>query len=725
MVRSFLARWWQQVRKQNLRQHARRGPRLGIERLEERTVLSTLLVVNSADNGPGSLRDTIANAASGDTILFSHRLEGQTITLTSGQLALTKDLSIVGLGANDLAVSGNAASRILAIASGTNVSVSGLTLTEGLSDQGGGIDNAGTLTLDHCAVTANVAQGDSTTTGQGGAVFNEPGATLKITQSLFRGNQVSGGMLGIGFGGGLMNFGTATITGSRFSANQAAGGGSAYGAGGAIANQNGANLAISGCTFDSNVASTGQGFFAVGGAIDNDNGIYPQGAAISVTDSTFTGNQAQGGAHTSLGGALFSFLGSLNVARCLFQNNQVTSSYFAESGALDNEDCPATISDSRFLFNQAIGSAGGSTAAGALTNLQSTMTLTNCALLGNAGIGGDGANGSTRFGESNGGAILNYQGMLQMSQCSLTGNLARGGNNGDNTSNTAVGAALGGGIFNYPDSTLTVSCSSFTGNQAISGTIGVGYGPLAIGGGIDSDVGSTLTVDRSTFTANRVVGGNGSAGYAGGIGFGGAIVNQFSSVATITNSVFLGNQAQGGAGGTGGNGGDGVGGGLVNGHPVGFETLADTASLTLTNCLVLLNVAQGGTGGAGANGGDGLGGGIEEGLLDGPSAPSMTMTSTSIGGNVAVGGTSGAGGTGGNGQGGGVYVANGASACFAHARIVANIALGGSGSTSGQGVGGGLYIVAGANVGGIDTVIAGDHASTSNDDIFGVFKPTC
>jgi hypothetical protein len=55
-------------------------PRL--EGLEERTVLSTLTVLNAPDKGAGSLRDTITNAKSGDAIVFDPSLNGQSITLT-------------------------------------------------------------------------------------------------------------------------------------------------------------------------------------------------------------------------------------------------------------------------------------------------------------------------------------------------------------------------------------------------------------------------------------------------------------------------------------------------------------------------------------------------------------------------------------------------------------------------------------------------------------------
>ncbi len=67
-----------------------------IDLMETRTLLSTLTVSTANDNGPGSLRATIAAATSGDTIDFSSKLSGLTIKLTSGELALGASLNIDG-----------------------------------------------------------------------------------------------------------------------------------------------------------------------------------------------------------------------------------------------------------------------------------------------------------------------------------------------------------------------------------------------------------------------------------------------------------------------------------------------------------------------------------------------------------------------------------------------------------------------------------------------------
>ena len=59
---------------------------------------STLTVTNNLDSGAGSLRDTIAASRSGDLINFDPSLNGQTIILTSGELAISWSLDIEGPG---------------------------------------------------------------------------------------------------------------------------------------------------------------------------------------------------------------------------------------------------------------------------------------------------------------------------------------------------------------------------------------------------------------------------------------------------------------------------------------------------------------------------------------------------------------------------------------------------------------------------------------------------
>ncbi len=223
---------------------AQRAFRPCLEALEGRWVPSTLTVLNNLDSGAGSLRAEIAAAHSGDTIVFAPSLDGQTVTLTSGELLIRKNLTIAGPGAGQLAVSGNNASRVFEVTKTvTSVTLSGLTIRNGvangvgLAGEGGGILNHGTLTVSGSTLSSNSA-------GQGGGILND--ATLTVTNSTLSGNSGSGG-------GGIHNDGTLTFNGSILSGNVAS-------FGGGILNYG--PLTVSGSTLSGNSAS-------YGGAIGN------------------------------------------------------------------------------------------------------------------------------------------------------------------------------------------------------------------------------------------------------------------------------------------------------------------------------------------------------------------------------------------------------------------------------------------------------------------------
>ncbi len=61
---------------------------------------ATLTVTNTNDSDPGSLRQAIADAASGDTIEFDLPASA-VIGLTSGELLIDKSLTISGPGAEN------------------------------------------------------------------------------------------------------------------------------------------------------------------------------------------------------------------------------------------------------------------------------------------------------------------------------------------------------------------------------------------------------------------------------------------------------------------------------------------------------------------------------------------------------------------------------------------------------------------------------------------------
>jgi len=106
-----------------------------------------IVVTNTNDSGPGSLRDALAAANDSDTI-DATGVSG-TILLISGELQITHNVTINGPGAGNLAVNGNATFRVFENFA-SNVTISGLTMTNGSAPgtvEGGGILNHGGLTV--------------------------------------------------------------------------------------------------------------------------------------------------------------------------------------------------------------------------------------------------------------------------------------------------------------------------------------------------------------------------------------------------------------------------------------------------------------------------------------------------------------------------------------------------------------------------------------------------
>ena len=175
------------------------------------------VVTNTNDSGEGSLRQAILNAnafAGADIVGFDTAgvfATDQTITLTSGQLTITDDVTIEGTGANNLTVSGNNTSRSFLISrAGTDAILDSLTIANGNAGDanGGGIFVSSGTTL--LLTNSNISENQAATAG---GIYNLGIAT--IINSTLSNNQVSFN------GGAIYNIGTATITNSTVSGNQA------------------------------------------------------------------------------------------------------------------------------------------------------------------------------------------------------------------------------------------------------------------------------------------------------------------------------------------------------------------------------------------------------------------------------------------------------------------------------------------------------------------------
>lgn len=251
------------------------------------------LVTNLNDDGPGSLRRAITCVAPGSTITFD--VTGK-ISLAS-PLLVGQNLSISGPGAASLALDGGNAVRVLRVFAGSTVSVSGVTIQNGLDTTpetepggGGGIWNQGTLALSSCAVNGNRQTGS----GVGAGIMNSKGATLTIDRCTVSNNTASGSFP---HGGGLYSYGPATITNSTFSGNTVLGGAAAPATGGAIYSEWEMPLTIVGSTLTGN-SVTNPGYpdsSSLGG------GIYSLGTT-TLKNSTVVGNSALGPLNTAVGG---------------------------------------------------------------------------------------------------------------------------------------------------------------------------------------------------------------------------------------------------------------------------------------------------------------------------------------------------------------------------------------------------------------------------------------
>ena len=99
------------------------------------TGATTITVLNNNDNGSGSLRQAVASAGSGDSIVFAPAVTG-TIALTGGELDVNQNLTVTGPGAATLAISGSTNSRVFNIGSNVTVTISSLTICNGHTTNG-------------------------------------------------------------------------------------------------------------------------------------------------------------------------------------------------------------------------------------------------------------------------------------------------------------------------------------------------------------------------------------------------------------------------------------------------------------------------------------------------------------------------------------------------------------------------------------------------------------
>ncbi len=305
-------------------------------------------VSNTDDSGVGSLRQAIfdANARSGsDTITFEAALDGQEIRLTSGALVISdttgRTLVDASGSAGGIVLSGDADgsnsasssdSRVIEVEDSAIAEIRNVVVSEGVSsygmdswlaysgEDGGGILNAGDLTMIDCEIRGNTAGGGGDSLGS------------NLGQIAVAG--------GGGSGGGIYNSGVLRLTDCQVSDNTAGDGGDAT-FGGSVLNVYGGTGGSGGGIYNEAVGSvillrtivhnnhSGDGGFADGktsgantyGGNGNGGGAIMNRGVLNITeslisrntsgdggrairgDTSTSGNAGEGGGIRSTGGA--------------------------------------------------------------------------------------------------------------------------------------------------------------------------------------------------------------------------------------------------------------------------------------------------------------------------------------------------------------------------------------------------------------------------------------
>ncbi|MEO6034017.1 MAG: choice-of-anchor Q domain-containing protein [Verrucomicrobiota bacterium] len=504
---------------------------LGLIAITESATAATLTVSNLNDSGAGSFRQALINAAAtNDVIDFAPGVAG-TITLTSGELAFTKHVTITGPGATNLTISGNNASRVFSVSSGV-ITISGLRIANGfvsgnpnsLNAGGGILNNSARLTVRNCEIVNNVHAG-GLNTGQGGGVWHvsgtfsgDPtgGGRLLLQNCLFSGNRAIGGN---GVDGALPN-------GAGSDAAPAQGGGLF------IFPSSANSVTIQDCTFTNNLAIGGTGGNGVGTGARGRGG-RGQGGAVFVGEntllvaerSTFRRNEANGGARGA---------GSNTPAGGNEAQGQGGAIYVSGFAVLN--DC--TLDDNKATGGSGIDDTsliGAQGQGGGLYFQFGVVYLTRCAVINNVAEGGAGGNGGASGAGEGGGLFVRYNGNLlplRLINSTVALNIARAAN--------PSAAASGGGI--WTDDVLNVTNSTIAFNVVLSDA-------NASGGGLQVNSGTTTL--RNTLIGKNIANAlqsdaNGAVASASGfnlIGVGSGIGTTVTGVSNGTNNNQIGTSA--------------------------------------------------------------------------------------------------------------------------------------------------------------------------------------
>jgi hypothetical protein len=351
-----------------------------------------------------------------------------------GTTTISKNLTINGEqvdGFTDPILDGNRRGSVLTIDAGVTVVLKSLTITAGIGLHGGGIYNAGELTIERSDITNNSAsQG-------GGGIYNLPLAKIALTDSRVTGNSAFSA-------GGIDANGDVTLTNSAVTSNVAIGG-----PGGGIGISSGAKTTLIDSTVSGNSASNGGGLAMtnaqltqVNGSVISGNtasasggGIYVYGipTSVTLTDSAVSGNAAAGagagGIQIATGSVTLtrtSVTGNTGTVGGVWTSSRAEVLALAESAVTGNIGtvdaggisiaCTTVTATTSTISGNTGGTGGGISIFSAAGCGLGAVTLNDSAVGGNTAVQGGGVYFSS-FGDG-------YNGLLTLNDSAVTDNTA-------------------------------------------------------------------------------------------------------------------------------------------------------------------------------------------------------------------------------------------------------------------------------------------------------------
>ncbi|MEH2128073.1 DUF4347 domain-containing protein [Nostoc sp.] len=500
------------------------------------------VVTNTNDSGAGSLRQAILNAnatAGADTITFAGMFTDATpdiITLTSGKLTITDDVTILGTGALNLTISGNKLLGVFEISgTGTDTSIDSLKIANA-NDGFGSIflNNNASLSLTNSIVSDN--------TGSVGGIFNR--GSLSLTNTTVSGNS------GLSLGGGVFNTGNFSLINSTISGNRA----DSYGGG--ILNTG--SLSLTGSTVSSNYLpsefSPDRGGPSSSFIVDTYGGGIFNTGDLSITNSTVSHSRA------TYGGGIF------NKGTFILNNSTVSSnSAYKEGNGISNEGTltltNSTITKNYIQSYSGFGSDGffdayAGQGRSVFNDPDGTVIVGNTIIAGNFGFQGDVFGtftdlGNNLIGDRTGGTGFTISTLLGTSANPIDPKLSPLQNNGGATftnaligdspainagSNTLILAGIttdqrGAGFDRISEGTVDIGALEFNGLNGTNGAdnlLGNNYNDI-----IDAKAGN------DSITGNQgndiLTGGGGKDKFVYNLGDGVDIITDFGGVGKGSN----------------------------------------------------------------------------------------------------------------------------------------------------------------------------------------------